>query len=267
MLYEPKIEVLDVTPEMAHEWLGHNEGNRNVRQHHVSAYARDMREGRWQFNGDSIRIATDGTLLDGQHRLLAGIKADVPFRTVVISGLPPETQDTMDSGAKRTAGDQLKRQGIVNANLVAGVALKMIYWDKHQRRRSFSNSTVTNAEIIDYCRNREFLDTVHLAASYVKTVKAPPTVTAFCFCIFARIDTNAAIDFFDGLSTGANLAPRNPILVLRERLIDIHSQAGLVVSSERQIALFCRAWNYWRAGKPVGSLKVPHENEAYPEPR
>lgn len=267
MFDEPKIEVLEVTPDLAHEWLGHNEGNRNVRSHQVNAYARDMREGRWQFNGDSIRIAADGTLLDGQHRLLAVIKAGIPIQAVVISGLPREAQDTMDAGAKRSASDQLRRRGVARAPIVAGVALKMIYWDKHKRRRSFSNITVTNAEIIDYCDDQEFLATVDLAGAYIKTVKAPPTVTAFCFCLFARIDPDAAIDFFDGLATGANLAPRNPILVLRDRLVDIHGHVGVVLNPERQIALFCRAWNTWRAGKPLGVLKVPHDKEAYPEPR
>lgn len=267
MSHEPKIEIVEVTPDLARQWLGRNEGNRNVRQHQVNAYARDMREGRWQFNGDSIRIATDGTMMDGQHRLLACIKADRPFRTLVISGLPREAQDTMDAGAKRSAADQLKRRGVPNFALVAAVALKMIHWDTHGQRRSFTNITVTNAEIVEYCADQKFLDTLSLCIGYIRAIKAPPAVVGTCFCIFARIDLDAAIDFFDGMASGANLNPGNPILVLRERLSDLREQTGLTLNSERYIALFCRAWNHWRAGKKITIVKLPREDEAYPEPR
>lgn len=268
MFDEPKIEILEVTPDLAREWLGQNEGNRNVRPTRVRAFARDIIEGRWQFNGDSIRRADDGTLLDGQHRLRAVIEAGKPIRAIVISGLPRETQDTMDAGAKRTVADQLKRHGIANSTFVASVATKMIHWDKYGRRRHLSGgTTMSNPEVIAYAADNEsFLATLEVAHSYASRIKAPTSVTGLCFCVFARIDGSAAIEFFDALSTGANLPPRSPILLLRERLFDLHERVGVTASHGHYAALFCKAWNYWRTGRAMSQLKMT-ENESFPEPR
>ena len=65
------VQLVEITPELAHEWLGFNTHNRNIRQRIVTAYAADMTGGDWQWNGESIKFAEDGTLLDGQHRLAA----------------------------------------------------------------------------------------------------------------------------------------------------------------------------------------------------
>ena len=96
-----KPEVVTVTPEIAQEWATLNTRNRPVRYNKVAQFARDMAAGQWVLNGESIKIAVDGTFLDGQHRIYACIKADVPFETIVIRGLPVEAQDTIDTGISR----------------------------------------------------------------------------------------------------------------------------------------------------------------------
>ena len=90
---------MTITPAMAQEWAGLNTRNRPVRYTKVAQFARDMTAGKWMLNGETIKIASDGTILDGQHRLYACIQAEVPFETVVIRGLPMEAQDTIDTGA------------------------------------------------------------------------------------------------------------------------------------------------------------------------
>ena len=50
----PTIEagVQTVTPKMAIRWLEANQGNRNIRERVVTAYARDMLAGRWRLTGE-----------------------------------------------------------------------------------------------------------------------------------------------------------------------------------------------------------------------
>lgn len=64
-------EVREITPAMASEMLGHNEGNRNISQSKAQYYARLMREGSWKITHQGIAISTDGNIIDGQHRLVA----------------------------------------------------------------------------------------------------------------------------------------------------------------------------------------------------
>ena len=85
------------------EWLGFNTHNRNLRQRQCSASCTstrpDMEAGNWQWNGESIKFAEDGTLLDGQHRLAAIAESGVTLPVLVVRGLPNETQETAVDGA------------------------------------------------------------------------------------------------------------------------------------------------------------------------
>ena len=64
-------QVIQMTPALARRYLKGNTSNRKPRNHHVERYANDMRAGLWAFAAEPIKIADDGTLLDGQHRLMA----------------------------------------------------------------------------------------------------------------------------------------------------------------------------------------------------
>src|SRR5688572_25165711 len=98
-------EIITITPNMAEAMLGKNFKNRNVSKGLVQAYARDMLSEDWRFTGEAIKFDVTGKLIDGQHRLLACVKAGVNFRSLVLRGLEPEAQEVLDSGRVRTAGD------------------------------------------------------------------------------------------------------------------------------------------------------------------
>jgi hypothetical protein len=70
-----------------------------------------MRRGEWRVNGEAIKISRDGKILDGQHRLMAVLEADVAIETLVITGLEPEAQETMDQGRARSLADVFKLRG------------------------------------------------------------------------------------------------------------------------------------------------------------
>lgn len=61
----------EVSPSQAKKWLEQNKANRSVNKAKVKQMARDIKEGHWDSTHQGIAIASDGTLIDGQHRLLA----------------------------------------------------------------------------------------------------------------------------------------------------------------------------------------------------
>jgi hypothetical protein len=81
-----KTEVVTVTPGQAAEWLEKNTFNRKVSPHVVSKYARDMRSGKWELNHQGIAFDEIGVLADGQHRLHAIVKSNVPVMMMVTYG-------------------------------------------------------------------------------------------------------------------------------------------------------------------------------------
>lgn len=62
------VKIVEVSPELASEWLKGNDFNRKLSPTITSRYADEMKNNRWAFTGDSIKFDSDGTLLDGQHR-------------------------------------------------------------------------------------------------------------------------------------------------------------------------------------------------------
>ena len=120
---------MDITPELAGRWLKNNFRNRPVKADVVAAYARDMVAGLWRPTHQGVAFNDRDELIDGQHRLLAIVKAGVTVRMMVTFGLPAKTEgsemtvmDCVDRGATRSVADQLKIQhGLANGGHIAKI--------------------------------------------------------------------------------------------------------------------------------------------------
>lgn len=97
-----------ITPEIAEKWLQKNTCNyRNLKPTKVALYAREMKDGRWEENGEAIKFYSDGTLFDGQHRLAAIVQAGVPVNMLVIWGIKKDVR-ACDIGSPRSSMQILK---------------------------------------------------------------------------------------------------------------------------------------------------------------
>ena len=120
------IEVETISPEVTAALLEANRHNRHMRPPRVIQLADVMRRGEWVLNGETIKIATDGTLLDGQHRLQAVVDSGVTIETYVMRGMPPEVQDTVDTGRRRRLADVLAIEGHTDSHAL-GASLSMLH--------------------------------------------------------------------------------------------------------------------------------------------
>ena len=105
---KPQYAVETITPGEARQILEGNENNRRLNMATVDYYRRQIENGVWQINGESIKLDDRGYLLDGQHRLLAIVKANKPVTTLVVRGLSSEAFKTIDAGKSRSMSDYLK---------------------------------------------------------------------------------------------------------------------------------------------------------------
>ena len=101
----PRVELVNVTPSMAEEFLKKNTGNRTIRESRVRTYTELMRRGEWTFSNDGIGFFDDGTLANGQHRLLAIIRSGETVPMTIFYGLPKTPY--MDTGLARTHIDNI----------------------------------------------------------------------------------------------------------------------------------------------------------------
>lgn len=260
--FGPKAEFVTVGPHQARQFLGNNIGNRNVRASHVEQLARDMSEGRWQeCNGDTIRIAKDGRVLDGQHRLLAVVESDCTFRFLVVTGLEAEVQDTIDVGAKRSAADALKFASELDGDAKDVAALA---------RGLFTYRTGTrpsNTEVLAEARARidDLLPAVAIARRLrQERMNGGIAVFGIAWLILAEVDAADAARFFELFTSGAELPAGSPLLLLRKTFqMPSFSTTRDRSTMRASIGLIIRAWNAWRKGKtltkfaPVSEFPVP----------
>lgn len=142
------IEMIDA--KTATKMLEGNTHNRAINQARVRQFASDMADGRWMENGESLKFDMNGTLQDGQHRLWAVIESDTSQPMVVVRGLFPEAQDTMDIGASRTTGQILRLNGQTNPNFAAAVAHLLLRWDRHPDSVWSGHKVISKTEIVQH---------------------------------------------------------------------------------------------------------------------
>jgi hypothetical protein len=263
-----KTETVKITPRLAEEWLGRNSHNRALRNHVVEQLAGAMTRGEWRMNGDSIRFAWDGPLLDGQHRLWAVVESGVTIESLVITGLPNDAQDTMDQGIKRTLGDVLRMRGAVDYTAIAAVTT--LYWRRitGQVRNPSARPTVAQACVV-FEANPELWEATKQGRKLTQHFRVPPSVASCCWYEFSNIDAEATDVFFEKVGSGIALANGDPILALRRFLEKMTVGAQQHASPLLTHALFIKAWNAWREGRQLATLTwrpAGINAEAFPEP-
>ncbi|ANO16801.1 hypothetical protein I3U42_08620 [Mycobacteroides abscessus subsp. abscessus] len=224
----------------------------------------EMRSGRWQYNGEAIKWSVDDVLLDGQHRLtaLSRMPDDFPaLPFLVVRGLPTASQDTMDQGRTRSAGDQLNIDGLIrnaDSKVIAGAIRVYIDWQGGGLFRDRASNRVSNPMVIEWAQNHPIEISIMTAilGTEMRRVKARPSLTLAVLLHFHLIDGEAAREFCAGLYTGVGLSAGNPILALRDRLDRISTQ-GFKSTDRDTIGLFVLAWNAWRNDRKLTKFQRP----------
>lgn len=265
-------EVVLVTPEIATEWLAHNTHNRPARKSAVTAYAADMSNGDWRWTGDPIRRTADGTILDGQHRLMAIVESGVTLPFLVLSGLPVEAQENIDAGVPRKFQDVLALRGEVSATGLAALTRKVHDWNRGVRHlRAGGNSKATHAQLSRTLEaHPELRDFVRAAGNLTQNWKdMPASLVGLAWWVFAGIDQEDADFFFARLGDGQSLAAGDPIYELRKQLAANRDNVKGERSQRYMLALTIKAWNAYRRGDKIGLLKFRAGGarpEQFPEP-
>lgn len=264
-----EFEIVDVSPAYARELLEHNQRNRNVREQVWRKYARDMVAGKWAV-AESIKIDWNGRVIDGQHRLLAVIEADVTVKMMIVRNLDPEAQAAIDSGSKRSSADALRFKGHGDyATVVAAVARVAYAWDQGGLRNATASTAreVTSAEVVDWVeQNPDVHEAAAFAQRYAKRIGATPTALAFATMKFFQIDTAAGIDFIVSIAERDMSGSGDPRVALYDTLGSF-ARRGIRLSVPLQINVIFRAWNQWRAGKTMSASSLKNVGPKTPEPK
>lgn len=260
MTRQPTFSDMWITPELAAKYLSLNNHNRVMSASTARLYAAQMRNGMWKFNGDPIRIASDGTLIDGQHRLQAVVDSGIPMRAVVVTGLPRDVFYTVDVGKKRNAADALSISGFANVNILSGGARQLMvyesgaYWNEKADRTKWAP---TPSQIVEYVETHPNLPHYLrvIESRYKTTFKLMgPSVALMAYALAADSDQEKANEFFEGLSSGVISHEYDPRHMLRELLITNRIKAKRPMRQYECVGVTIKALNAWFKGAQIKHL-------------
>ena len=263
--------VVMMTPTWAEELLKRNtDGNRPINKNRITAYIKDMESGNFSLNGETIKIALDGRLLDGQHRLLACVRSGKTFPTVIATGLKEEVFSTIDVGMPRSASDALRWDGAVNVTILAA-AIRLIAAIRDGSTSLKGRNDFTAEKCVQFSRdNPSIVKSVAIGYRIVRAKLAPSGMAAALHFLFSEKDALKADQFFSELETGAGLPPHHPVLILRSRLFQENASrrgSGRHIPTSDTIAWFIGSWNAYRRGtimKQVRSVNKISDNGTLP---
>jgi hypothetical protein len=247
----PKVNVEEITPRQAQRYLDQNANFRKLSEERAQAYADQIRNGRWDVNGESIKFNGEGKLKDGQHRLRAVVLANKPIRTVVVRGI--DSDMNIDTGARRSFSAVLNAKGYKNTAVLSSAVTWLWRW--RNGRMVFQKGgrgAVGHGELANLLsRNKGLLDSMRVAQAANRILAA--SAGTFLHFVLAEKDPQAAGRFFDALANGVDLAEDNPVRRFRERLIKDKGSKYKIATSEK-IALGIKAFNAFRRGQTMQML-------------
>lgn len=265
--------VVELTPDYAAELLARNPRNRKISRVNYGTVRRAIENGEWVLNGEAIKVAADGNILDGQHRCQAVIDTGITIKTFLIEGLPSDTQVTMDTGKSRALKDALQINGEPNSVGLAAVIRKCIVSERFgiQAATSNINHPITIKECLAWLDCNPWVrGYVIPGADIGRKVGLPGSLASLLMITFDAIDSEDSAFFWARLADGVGLQEGSPILALAKMLQSLKLEVRGQRSQRYLAALVIKAWNKYRDGEPIHQLKFRTGGanpESYPEPR
>ncbi|MGY3200450.1 hypothetical protein [Streptomyces sp. TE5632] len=264
-----QMEVLDVSPELAAEWLTHNTSNRPLSKAAVQQLAGRIQRGEWQLTHQGIAFDEDGVLIDGQHRLAAIAKAGITVPLTVTHGVPRTAFTVMDTGRKRTGRDTLTLAGEANAtHLAAALRGLHLYLNAPNSSWSGGSSVTSNDQLLTMLdKHPGIRDALHPGIALNRACRITVTAATIGWYITseARPDIDQT-DWREGVVTGARLEPGDPRLTLRNTMLSLaagrtHRRRD---DSREHLLYYLKSWNAWHEGRSMKLLRRS-PNETMPK--
>ena len=258
------MEVHILTPLMASYLLNHNTDNRTLNPIKVKEISQNIESDQFEDNGETVIIAKDGMLNDGQNRCQAIVNTKKMVTTGFSFGTTRQSRFTIDIGKIRTSGNFLSMHGVRNSNRLSAVINLLLYYRSgHYVVGPSLSFTVTKPEIDDYYmkHSKELEAAVQFIGRepYVRdTGFYVPILTAYL--ILSQIDKTAAEEFVQGVISGASQNKTDARLRCHNHFPN--AQKFRLRNWER-LELLLRYWNTWRRGGTL-SRNVSLEGE-YPK--
>lgn len=244
-----------IGPERAKQYLATNTNNREVVQNVVDRYAIMMKSGLWRRTHEGIAFGADGTLYDGQHRLLAIIKANVEVEIKVTRGLGREALDAINTGPTRRAHDVLAIADGIKLNRRQRASVLAAYWlilhGELKWTRTGSDVHDLRVAVADH---KEDVFAILEVLSKQRDSLSGSAALVGSLAIARKTQPEKVDEFVSLLRSGALLTEGHPALVLRNHIAFRSVTGGSVARDDLSLRTFA-AFDAFVRGESRSQLK------------
>jgi hypothetical protein len=211
-----------ITPEIARKYLLSNVSNRKLNQSWVKFLVSEIKEGRWQLNGETIIFSDTGELLDGQHRLHAIAISGIAVPSLVTRGAHSNTWGTINITKARTPANALQREGFTNATRIAAVCRRLMVYKANieSGRVGDMKTRLSSSRVLEYASERlNIIDAVLAAMPATRTKSVPEAVIGAWYFIASNTPGVGPLrdETLRTLVTGVPGYEGDPVLAIREK--------------------------------------------------
>jgi hypothetical protein len=238
-----------VTPEIADWLLKLNTDNRPLSRREVNRFAKILKTGDWQITGETIIVAREGILNEGQHRLHAIKESGVSAPCDVRFGVPRSAFHATGTGRKRSVGDVLAIEGYNNSTCQAALARLMHLYDCN--KMGHAREHIEPRQILDIVTDNDDIGEI---AARIRRNKLPITRCASFGVVLVIAARTAPKDqlfaFVDVVAGGLAQTEEDPARCLHRNFLKL-SLDRIKLRQEEIMAMTVKAWNAWINGTSV----------------
>ena len=278
-----KASIVTITPDNARHILNVCEfKNRKINDRYVGYLSELMENNKWVLNGEPIIISNKQNLIDGQHRLLAVIKCEIPQRFHIVEGVDEKDSIFIDTGKTRSSADVLRMHNVKDESVVASmirtykILSQGIFYKASKSESTKMMMAVSNEAILnEYQKRPEFWDEVkYLSVSWYRSYQKliPKSEIGGIFAlVFDKLNMPTKINETDIYSFFHKLCNYNfrtdlydPLKALTKTLTINASSIRKMTSTSRR-ALIIKTWNAYYNNKPIRVIRYQRD-EPFPTP-
>jgi len=232
---------------------------RKPRQMHVDAIARALIAGKYEFTGDSIKIDQHARLIDGQHRCLAVLQANVPIEQAILMTINSDSAYRYIDTVHKVRGQTDIWRFMGHSDSIPGTVVSAIIFEHGDFKRQ-NVKGLTRPEKYEIVRDYKFLNEaieLYKCSHYKNRVPAGPLGGALR-CM--KKNRAKSLDFFGAAFSNSHLVQgeyASQAKLLATWILASRMEKGKSAGEPFKVEganKAIRAWNAWREGRNIRVL-------------
>ncbi|MEP3667773.1 MAG: hypothetical protein ABJN42_13695 [Roseibium sp.] len=243
---DDNFEIVEVTPEMASEWLENAATRSPADPRAIDTYKKIMEADAWVMNAQPIIFDERGRLLDGVQRLNACVAADKSFVTVIAKNVRADTLHTIDQHRRRSYTGVLEARGYKNAGSLMRTMSKLIRIENGVLGKEFQKISWSRYDRV-LASNPELQEAISLGDQFSRSEIHSTPRPVLAFMALKAGYAQEIRKFLGDTVTGETHGADNAAKRLAFQLLSARSTTG-DLDGDHTLALSIMAFNDYLAG-------------------